>query len=465
MGTRTGEIVGFDAPRDQLSVKAEKAILVGVALPDRPFLSKDPLEELRGLTETAGAQVVGELAQKRLDINPGLYLGKGKVEELQLLCQATDADVIIFDNDLTPAQIRNLEQATKCKVLDRSELILDIFATRARTAESRLQVELAQLEYALPRLKQMWSHLSRYEGGIGMRGPGETQLEEDRRLVETRIRDLKYKLGEVQARKRREVQTRTSEFTISLVGYTNAGKSSLMNRLTGAGVLAKDQLFSTLDTRTRKWILPDGKKVLLSDTVGFIRNLPHHLVASFRATLEETSQARLLLHVVDASDPLALDHIQSVQRVLEEIGCDNKPTLMVLNKIDRLADPAEIQILRSKFARSVPVSAHSGEGIHDLQEEVMGFVSHAMVPLKVRVSSANGRFLAWLGAHAEILLQRIEDDEIFLHVMVPDTLVGHVLRETEIEILEIPQAFAPKPKREEWEVAKGSDSQGISELS
>jgi len=457
--------VGFDAPRDQLSVKAEKAILVGVALPDRPFLSKDPLEELRGLTETAGAQVVGELAQKRLDINPGLYLGKGKVEELQLLCQSTDADVIIFDNDLTPAQIRNLEQYTKCKVLDRSELILDIFATRARTAESRLQVELAQLEYALPRLKQMWSHLSRYEGGIGMRGPGETQLEEDRRLVETRIRDLKHKLGEVQARKRREVQTRTSEFTISLVGYTNAGKSSLMNRLTGAGVLAKDQLFSTLDTRTRKWILPDGKKVLLSDTVGFIRNLPHHLVASFRATLEETSQARLLIHVVDASDPLALDHIQSVQKVLEEIGCDNKPTLMVLNKIDRLADPAEIQILRSKFPRSVPVSAHSGEGISDLQEEVMGFVSHAMVPIKVRVSSANGRFLAWLGAHAEILLQRIEDDEIFLHVMVPDTLVGHVLRETEIEILEIPKAFAPKPKREDWEVAKESDSQGVSELS
>ncbi len=429
--------MGFDAPRDQLSVKAERAIIIGVALPDRPFLSKDPLDEIRGLAETAGAQVVGELSQRRQEINPGLYIGKGKVEELQLLCQQEDADVVIFDNDLTPAQIRNLEQVTKCKVLDRSELILDIFATRARTSESRLQVELAQLEYALPRLRQMWSHLSRVKAGIGMRGPGETQLEEDRRLVESRIRDLKQRLAEVQARKRREVETRKGEFTVSLVGYTNAGKSSLMNRLTGAGVLAKDQLFSTLDTRTRKWKLPDGKKVLLSDTVGFIRNLPHHLVASFRATLEETSQARLLLHVVDGSDPLAQDRIESVQKVLEELNCDTKPTILVLNKIDNLAEPADLEILKNKHPRAIGVSAHTGAGIAELEEEVMALISNEMVPMVLRVSSANGRFLAWLSAHAEIINQKIEEnDMILLRVLLPETLLQHAIREPGVEILE-----------------------------
>src|SRR5262249_45924735 len=213
--------------------------------------------------------------------------------------QATDTDVTIFDNDLSPGQVRNLEKATKIKVLDRSELILDIFATRARSVEARLQVELAQLEYALPRLRQMWTHLGRISGGIGARGPGETQLEEDRRLVDTRIRDLKSRLVEVQARKEREVAKRSEEHTVSLVGYTNAGKSTLMNALTGAGVLAENKLFSTLDTRTRQWRLKDWGRVLLSDTVGFIRDLPHHLIASFKATLEEARQARLLLHVVD----------------------------------------------------------------------------------------------------------------------------------------------------------------------
>lgn len=449
--------MGFDAPRDQLSVKAERAVIVGVALPDRPFLSKDPLEELRGLAETAGALVVGEIAQKRQEINPGLYIGKGKVEELQLLAHSTDADVIIFDNDLSPAQIRNLEQVTKCKVLDRSELILDIFATRARTAESRLQVELAQLEYALPRLRQMWSHLSRVEGGIGMRGPGETQLEEDRRLVESRIRDLKHRLSEVQARKRREVESRREEFTVSLVGYTNAGKSSLMNRLTGAGVLAKDQLFSTLDTRTRKWTLPDGKKVLLSDTVGFIRNLPHHLVASFRATLEETRQARLLLHVVDGSDPLAQDHIESVQKVLAEIKCETKPTLLVFNKIDRLAEPADLELLKAKHPRAIGVSAATGAGISELEEEVMAFITKELVPLEIKVSSANGKFLAWLSAHAEILNQKIEDqDMIRLKCLMPDTLMQHALREPGIEIIEGPEA--PKPELASDSPADGEET-------
>src|SRR5262249_39767398 len=265
-------------------------------LPERPWISSDPLEELRGLATTAGATVVGGMTQRRVKIVPASYIGKGKLTELQEQVEATDADVVIFDNDLSPGQVRNLEKATGIKVIDRSELILDIFATRARSHEARLQVELAQLEYSLPRLRRMWTHLSRFTGGIGLRGPGETQLEEDRRLVDQRIRDLRHRLAEVQARKEREVRSRNEEHTVSLVGYTNAGKSTRMNALTGAGVYVEDKLFSTLDTRTRQWRLPDWGRVLLSDTVGFIRELPHHLIASFKATLEEARQARLLLH-------------------------------------------------------------------------------------------------------------------------------------------------------------------------
>src|SRR5579864_489148 len=313
--------------REELTVHLERAVLVSVALPSRPWLGDDPLDELRGLAQTAGAVVVGELLQRRDSIIPGTYIGKGKLQELQQLVEAEDADVVIFDNDLSPGQVRNLEKATKAKVIDRSELILDIFASRARTVESRLQVELAQLEYALPRLRKMWTHLSRYKGGIGLRGPGETQLEEDRRLVSHKIRDLKERLATVQLRKQREVRTRNEEHTVSLVGYTNAGKSTLMNRLTGSDVVARDQLFSTLDTRTRQWRLADWGRVLLSDTVGFIRDLPHHLIASFRATLEEARQARLLLHVVDASNPHAEEHIRAVNQVLAELGCKDKPTL------------------------------------------------------------------------------------------------------------------------------------------
>src|SRR5207302_2615591 len=346
-----------------LTVHRERAFLVSVALPERPWISTDPLEELHGLATTAGATVVGGLVQRRQTIIPATYIGKGKLDELKEQVQIADADVVIFDNDLSPGQVRNLEKATEVKVLDRSELILDIFATRARSVEARLQVELAQLEYSLPRLKRMWTHLSRYKGGIGLRGPGETQLEEDRRLVALKIRDLKGRLRAVQARKHREVQSRSDEHTVSLVGYTNAGKSTLMNRLTGSDVIVKDQLFSTLDTRTRQWRLADWGRVLLSDTVGFIRDLPHHLIASFKATLEEARQARLLLHVVDASNPHAEEQIQAVVAVLKELGVDGKPTLLVLNKVDRVPDPSFLQVLEKHHPRAVAVSAVMGQGL------------------------------------------------------------------------------------------------------
>jgi GTP-binding protein HflX len=412
--------------REELTVHREHAFLVSVALPERPWISNDPLEELRGLATTAGAVIVGGLVQRRLKIIPATYIGKGKLAELQEQVTATGADVVIFDNDLSPGQVRNLEKATNVKVLDRSELILDIFATRARSVEARLQVELAQLEYALPRLRRMWTHLSRFTGGIGLRGPGETQLEEDRRLVDQRIRDLRARLAEVQARKEREVKSRSEEHTVSLVGYTNAGKSTLMNALTGAGVYVEDKLFSTLDTRTRQWHLKDWGRVLLSDTVGFIRELPHHLIASFKATLEETRQARLLLHVVDASNPAAEEHIKAVNRVLDEIGCGDKQSLLVLNKVDRLPDRSYLDILMKHHPRAVAVSAATGQGLDELREAVIGTLSADFADTEVDLDAANGRVLAYLAAHAEIYRQEFHDNRVRLRCLVPRHLVHHI---------------------------------------
>jgi GTP-binding protein HflX len=449
--------VALDIPRDQLTVHKERAFLVSVALPNRPWISEDPLEELRGLATTAGAHIVGAMTQRRHSVTPGTYIGKGKLAELQREVESADADVIIFDNDLSPGQVRNLEKATETKVLDRSELILDIFATRARTAEARLQVELAQLEYSLPRLKRMWTHLSRYKGGIGLRGPGETQLEEDRRLVSHRIQDLRARLSEVHARKAREVSTRREEHTVSLVGYTNAGKSTLMNALTGAGVYVEDKLFSTLDTRTRQWrltatqgprdqesggrrqrseastwghesMLPRSNwgKVLLSDTVGFIRELPHHLVASFKATLEETRQARLLLHVVDASSPAAEEQIKAVNSVLKELGCDTKPMLLVLNKVDRLADASYLHVLMKDHPRAVAVSAVTRQGLRDLEEAVMAELSADFADAEIETAAANGKVLAYLGSHAEIYRQHFDDNRVTIRCFLPRHLLHHI---------------------------------------
>ncbi len=412
--------------REELTVRREQAVLVSVALPHRPFLGSNPLEELRGLAETAGATVVGELTQKRLEVIPATYIGKGKLDELVRLVQASDADVVIFDNDLSPAQVRNLEKATQVKVLDRSELILDIFASRAQTAEARMQVELAQLEYNLPRLKRMWTHLSRYKGGIGLRGPGETQLEEDRRLVAARIQDLKERLTVVQARKEREVWSRREEHTVSLVGYTNAGKSTLMNRLTGSDVYVQDQLFSTLDTRTRQWHLKDWGRVLLSDTVGFIRELPHHLVASFKATLEEARQARLLLHVVDASGPHAEEHIQAVRAVLKELDCGHKPALLVLNKIDRVADHGELAVLSRKHPQAVAISAATGQGLDALREAVIEIIGQDFAEAEVETDAGNGKVLAYLAAHAEIHRQEYRDNRVRVRCHLPRQLLHHI---------------------------------------
>jgi GTPase len=437
--TTSARIVTLNNTRDDLTVHQERAVLVSVSLPERPWIGSDPLDELRGLAQTAGAVVVGELKQKRDGVVPGTYIGKGKLAELQELVEAESAEVVIFDNDLSPGQVRSLEKATKAKVIDRSELILDIFATRARSMEARLQVELAQLEYALPRLRKMWTHLSRYKGGIGLRGPGETQLEEDRRLVGHKIRDLKDRLVVVQARKQREVNSRNEEHTISLVGYTNAGKSTLMNRLTGSDVLVRNQLFSTLDTRTRQWRLSDWGKVLLSDTVGFIRDLPHHLVASFKATLEETRQARLLLHVVDASSPHAEEQIQAVQAVLVELECDKKPTLLVLNKVDRVADPSLLHVLEKHHPRAVQVSAATGQGLDRLADAVIEMISADFANCSIDVDAGNGRVLAYLAAHAEVYRQEFHDNRVSLKCYLPRHLVRHIQEpDVSIHVVEEP---------------------------
>ena len=390
---------------------------------------RDRLEELGRLADAAGAEVVATMTQRRKRIHPSTYIGSGKVEELTALAQANRAHVIIFGNDLTPAQVRNLEKATDCKTIDRSELILDIFATRARTIEARLQVELAQLEYIQPRLKRMWTHLSRLEGGdIGTRGPGETQLESDRRLVRDRITDLKARLREIDARREREVRSRAGALTVGLVGYTNAGKSSLLNALTGADAYVADKLFATLDTRTRAWRLPHHLTVLLSDTVGFIRDLPHHLVASFKATLEEAVHADLLLHVVDVSTEHVQADLDAVRTVLGEIGCEEKPQLLVLNKADLVEDPVHLDLVRRACPNSVTASAKTGMGLDELAREVTERLLGPPTQVTVRAAVCDGRLLAWIDRHATVLEKTIENGEIVQVIRLPARLAAELPR-------------------------------------
>jgi GTPase len=413
-----------DIERNQ-GVESESAILVGVFLSDQPN-DDEVLEELGGLAETAGAEVVGRLTQRRDRPDVTTYLGKGKLEQLERMVKATDASVVIFDNDLSPAQIRNLETALEVKVLDRTEVILDIFSTRAQTHEARLAVELAQLEYSLPRLKRMWTHLSRIKAGVGMRGPGEKQLETDRRLVERRIVELRSDLDKVLRRKEREVAARSDKMTVSLVGYTNAGKSTLLNKLTGAQELAADKLFATLDTRTRRWQLPDWGPVLLSDTVGFIRDLPHRLIASFKATLEEARQADLLLHVADASNPAALQQVAAVYRVLEELGIREKDAILVLNQVDRITEPGVLDSLLRNYPHAIPVSAKSGEGLSRLAAAVSDALTQHFLDVDVETDVANGRLLAYLAQHGEILSRTFTGDRVTVHCRLPKKYAGRI---------------------------------------
>ncbi|MDZ7758167.1 GTPase HflX [Rhodohalobacter sp.] len=348
------------------SLSKEKAVLVGIYGADTPrWLAEEYLEELELLADTAGADTVEKVLQNRPHPDPTTFVGTGKLRELKSIVSEKNADVLIFDDDLSPTQIRNIEKTVDNKVLDRSGLILDIFASRAKTAASKTQVELAQLQYLLPRLTRFWTHLSRQTGGIGTKGPGETQIETDRRLIGKRISTLKDKLEKLDRQRTTQRKNREGIDRVSLVGYTNAGKSTLMNALTDTDVLAEDRLFATLDSTVRRLEVEDHE-ILLSDTVGFIRKLPHNLIESFKSTLDEVRDADILMHVVDASSKLLEDYIDVVNDTLEELEIEGKKMVLVLNKIDRL-EPNELIGLKKEYPGAVFVSAARGIGLRKIE--------------------------------------------------------------------------------------------------
>jgi len=390
------------------------------------------LRELEELADTAGAVVVGQVMQQLEKPHPGTYLGSGKIDELRDMVSSRSASLVIFDDELSPSQGKNIEDAIGQRVVDRAELILDIFATRARSAEAKLQVELAQLEYMLPRLTRMWTHLEKYRGGIGMRGPGETQLETDRRLINNRIKLLKERLRDVQKGRAVQRQARQREFRASLVGYTNAGKSSILSSLTGEkDIFIEDRLFATLDPLTREVDVGEGK-VLVTDTVGFIRKLPHHLVASFRATLEETAEADLLLHVIDAGQPTWEDQRIVVEQVLDELGVGDRPRLLVFNKVD-LLDEESLLALQERIGRLVKnavfVSAVNEGGLEPLRR-ALGMAIRARRPLmEVRLPAGEGKLLAEIHRGAEVIDQRMDGDElIIIRARMDEALAGRLRR-------------------------------------
>lgn len=416
----------MESKREQLQVKKERAILVGAVHRKRrgdEVKKDDDLVELTALVESAGAVVVDRFQQKIYRINASTYIGSGKALMLSERVERFDADVVIFDNDLSPGQIRELEEIIQKKVIDRSELILDIFATRAQTRQARLQVELAQLEYTYPRLTRMWSHLDRVaggasSGGVGTRGTGEKQLEIDKRLVNKRISELKRELAIIDKRKLREINGREDMFKVGLVGYTNAGKSTLMNALTDAGVFVEDRLFATLDTRTKKWELEGSAKVLLSDTVGFVSHLPHQLVASFKATLEEAVNADLLIHVVDVSTSDTFDQIKSVESVLKEIGCGEKDTLVLLNKSDVLGDSATLEMLETIYPESICISAKTGMNLDKVAEAVLEKCHGSDVTVRIVADVGNGKLQSYLHANGHIISTEYTDNQVVIEVSI-----------------------------------------------
>jgi GTP-binding protein HflX len=409
--------------REQLKVAAERTVLVHVQLPGEFVDQTDIFGELRALAETAGAIVVGELTQKRQRPETKTYLGSGKVEELRQLVAMTRATLVIFDNDLSPSQIRSLEEVIECKIIDRSELILDIFANRATTHAAKLQVEIAQLEYTYPRLRAMWDHLERVVGGspvgIGTRGPGEQQLEIDRRLAQQRLRHLKSELTEIQARRTREVEQRNIDhFTVGLVGYTNAGKSTLFNRLTAGGAFAHGKPFATLSARVERWDFGGGNYALLSDTVGFIREIPHHLVASFRCTLEETIFAQLILIVLDASDRNAEMQLETVFSTLDEIGATTQPRVVALNKIDRLERPDDLLVWLNDHPDAVPISAVTGEGIDELTETILSYMIGPVRTVRIAAPVRDGRSIAFLEQRTDVMERSYNGDRVEMTVRI-----------------------------------------------
>lgn len=384
----------------------ESAILVGVITPDSSRWNvEDSLDELAELADTAGAIVTDRVTQSLTKLNPATYVGKGKADELKRLVAARQTDLVIFDDDLSPVQVRNLEKTLGCKLLDRSALILDIFATRAKTAVAKTQVELAQLDYLRTRLTRQWTHLSRQKGGIGTKGPGETQIETDRRMIGERISTLKERLDRIDRQRTTQRKGRDKFTRVSLVGYTNAGKSTLMNALAGADVFAENRLFATLDATTRQVVLETNKEILLSDTVGFIRKLPHRLIESFKSTLDEVREADVLVHVVDATHPNFEEHIRIVHETLTELGAAEKPTLLVFNKVDNVEEPAFFNVIRAQYENAAFVSALRGIGLSDLKTKLLEVVERDFVERIVYVPVAEGKTISYIHRVANVVAE------------------------------------------------------------
>ncbi len=392
----------------------ERAILVGIEYKGRRWEVNDHLDELEQLADTADGDVIERVIQARDRIDPAYMIGRGKIHELAQTAKYLDADVIIFDDDLSPAQAKNIENVCKTKIIDRSALILDIFARHARTREARTQVELAQLKYLLPRLTRQWTHLSRQVGGIGVRGPGETQLEVDRRMIRKRISLLETELEKISKQRKIRRKRRGDIFKIALVGYTNVGKSTLMNALTNAEIRVENQLFATLDSTIRS--MESSEKILLIDTVGFIRKLPHHLIASFKSTLEEAHNADMLMHVIDSSHPHFEDQIETVKSVLHELQIDKKPRLNVFNKIDCLDDFVSIQSLRKTYDPSVFVSAKKGIFLNQLQEKLKTFIQDDYTRFNVTVPLDRGDIIAKLHSLAKVLDIECYDNQVRMEI-------------------------------------------------
>ena len=417
---------------DTMKVSPTRAFLVGVKLKDElQSDAESSLEELRRLAETAGMEVLAEIIQPKETPDPAYFIGRGKLEEAEAIVSELKVEAVIFDNDLTPAQTRNLEKALDIVVVDRTSLILQIFAQRAQTKAAKLQVDLAQLQYALPRLTRMWTHLSRLGTGGGtaggsagraggvVRGPGETQLQIDRRLIHSQISRVKKALQKVEKHRRVQRKQRQEMINVSLVGYTNAGKSTLFNALTSEKRLAEDKLFATLDPTTRLLDLPDNRHVLLSDTVGFLKKLPHHLVASFKATLEEVAEADLLLHVVDVAHPEAESQIDAVDEVLKELDAFERPTLMVFNKVDLLENEEYTQLFRNKYPDSLAISAQNSTGLEALKDLLAERFSTQDVEVSLALSYQDGKALDYLYKHGEVFDTDYQGESIRVKAKLP----------------------------------------------
>ncbi len=408
----------------------DKALLVGIILPQNNQIDIDNhLSELSLLAETADIEVLGEITQKLVRVNPAFFVGKGKASQVIDQAKVLDANIIIFDEELSPAQMKNYHKMAKdIKVIDRSALILDIFKKHAKTREAKTQVELAFCQYLLPRLTRQWTHLERQMGGVGTRaGMGETQIEIDRRLIRDKISKLKLDLKKIEIERTTQSQKRKQEFRVALVGYTNAGKSTLFNSLTGNNVYVQDQLFATLDTTVRKLKLNKTHQVLISDTVGFIRKLPHNLVASFRSTLKELLEADLILIVLDASSVIIDDHLDTIKRVLTDLGADGIPKSLVLNKIDRVQEELELKRLRNKFSDAIFISASHHLRLDDVKDHIIDKIESDFEIFDLNIPYHKGKTISQLQDQVEILESVYGDEEIFLKIKGRKDTVDKIL--------------------------------------